>query len=148
MRDDRGSVLVLMPVAALVFIILGALCVDYGSVFVAKRELSNAATAAANDAASQAIDLDLFYATGALRLRPDVARAVAERSLAAEGLDRLRAEIAKVDVDDVGDTVTVTIRGRASYLFAKAVPGGRDGLYITASSSARATDIPAVPRSG
>lgn len=141
MRDEHGSVLVLMPVAALVFIILGALCVDYGSVFAAKRELSNAAAAAANDVASQAIDLDLFYVTGVVRLRPDVARTVAERSLAAEGLDRLHAEIATVAVDDAGDSVTVTLRARARYLFAKAVPGGRDGLDITASSKARAVDV-------
>src|SRR5947209_14296230 len=102
MRDERGSVLMLMPAAVLVFIVLGALCVDYGSVFVAKRELGNAAAAAANDAAAQAIDLDLFYETGEVRLRPDVARAVAERSLAAEGLERLDAGIADVTVDVAG----------------------------------------------
>src|SRR5947199_7410916 len=99
MRDERASVLMLMPAAVLVFIVLGALCVDYGSVFVAKRELGNAAAAAANDAAAQAIDLDVFYATGQVRLRPDVARAVAVRSLAAEDLDRLDATVADVTVD-------------------------------------------------
>ena len=53
MHDERGSVLMLMPVAVLIFLVLGALCVDFGSVFTVKRELSNAAAAAANDAASR-----------------------------------------------------------------------------------------------
>ena len=145
MRDDRGSVLMLMPAAALVFVVLGALCVDFGSVFVVKRELGNAAAAAANDAAAQAIDLDLFYATGEVRLRADVARAVAERSLAAEGLDRLDARIADVVVDVAGDSVTVTVRGRARYLFAKALPGGADGLDVTSSSTAHAADLASPP---
>ena len=141
MRDQRGSVLVLMPVAVLVFIVLGALCVDFGSAFTAKRELSNAAAAAANDAASEALDVDHFYATGEVRLRPEVARAVAERSLAAEELGRLEAVVEDVSVAADGFTVTVRLRGRAHYLFAKALPGGPEGVDVTASSTAHPAEV-------
>ena len=141
MHDERGSVLMLMPVAVLIFLVLGALCVDFGSVFTVKRELSNAAAAAANDAASQAIDVDRFYATGDVRLRPEVARAVAERSLASEGLDRLGATVVDVEIGADGATVTVVVRGRARYLFAKDVPGGPAGMDVTASSVAHAAEL-------
>lgn len=57
-----------MPAAVLVFLVLGALAVDAAAVFLAQRYLANAASAAANDAASQAVDLDRFYADGSVRL--------------------------------------------------------------------------------
>src|SRR5438552_3809411 len=62
--EERGSVLMLMPAAVLVFLVLGALCVDFGSAYDAQRELASAATAAANDAAGRAIDVELLYTTG------------------------------------------------------------------------------------
>jgi Flp pilus assembly protein TadG len=130
----------LMPAAVLIFLVLGALCVDFGSTFDAKRELSNAAAAAANDAAGQAIDLDRFYTTGELSLRVARARVVAERSLAAMGLERLDPVVEDVRVGADGSSVTVTLRGRAHYLFAKALPGGRDGMDVRASSTAHAAE--------
>ena len=139
---DRGSVLMLMPAAVLVFLILGALAVDYGGVFVAHRDLANAAAAAANDAATRSIDLDVFYETGEVRLVPERAWAIAQQSLAARGLDRLDAEIADVHIEDGGTSVVVTIKGHTEFLFAKAVPGGREGMDITASSEAHAADLP------
>jgi Flp pilus assembly protein TadG len=132
----------LMPAAVLVFLVLGALCVDYGSVFLAQRELSNAAAAAANDAAARAIDLDYLYATGNVRLLADRARVVAERSVAAKGLDHLDATVVDVQVDAAGTAVIVTVHGRAHYLFAKAVPGGKEGADVTAASEAEATELP------
>lgn len=138
---DRGSVLMLMPAAVLVFLVLGALVVDYGGVFVTHRDLANAAAAAANDAATQSIDLQLFYETGEITLVPERAWAVAEQSLAARGLDRLDARVTDVRIEDGGTSVIVTIRGHASYLFAKAVPGGKEGIDVTASSEARAADL-------
>lgn len=138
---DRGSVLMLMPAAVLVFLILGALAVDYGGVFVDHRDLANAAAAAANDAATQSIDLQLFYETGDIRLVLERAWAIAEQSLAARGLDRLDAEVSDVRIEDGGASVIVTVRGHAKYLFAKAVPGGKDGIDVTASSEAHAADL-------
>jgi Flp pilus assembly protein TadG len=131
----------LMPAAVLVFMILGALAVDYGGTFVAHRDLANAAAAAANDAATQSLDLSLFYETGEIRLVPERAWAIAEQSLAARGLDRLNAEVSDVRIEDGGTSVVVTIRGHAKYVFAKAVPGGREGIDVTASSEAHAADL-------
>jgi Flp pilus assembly protein TadG len=140
-REQRGSVLMLMPAAVLVFLVLGALCVDFGSTFAAKRELSNAAAAAANDAATQALDLDRFYASGDVGLRLELARRVAERSVAAMGLERLVPVVEDVRSAADGLTVTVTLRARARYLFARALPGGLDGMDIRASSTAHAAEL-------
>jgi hypothetical protein len=131
----------LMPAAVLVFLVLGALAVDFGGVFVVHRDLANAAAAAANDAATQSIDWDVYYETGEIRLVPARAWDVAARSLAARGLSRLDATIEDVRIDDGGTTVIVKIRGYARYLFAKAVPGGKNGVDVTASAEAHAADI-------
>lgn len=134
MRGDRGSVLMLLPAAVLVFLVLGALCVDYGSVYAARRELIDAAAAAANDVAARAVDLDVLYETGEVRLDLAVAEEVARRSIAAKRLDRLDALVEGVDVDGV--EVTVRVRGRAQYLFAKAVPGGPEGIDLVVRGTA------------
>jgi hypothetical protein len=138
---DRGSVLMLMPAAVLVFLVLGALAVDYGSVFACHRDLANAAAAAANDAATQSLDIDHFYETGELRLIAERAWEIAEQSIATRSLDRLDARVVDVRIGGDGTSVIVTVRGRARFLFAKAVPGGSDGLDVTASSEAHAADI-------
>ena len=132
----------LMPAAVLVFLILGAICVDFGSVYSAKRELNDAAAAAANDVATRAIDLDHFYATGDARIVESRARMIAEQSVAAKGLDRLDAVVTDVEVDATGTHVVVTVSGRAHYLFAKAVPGGKEGTDIESSSEAEAREVP------
>lgn len=134
--DQRGSVLLLLPVAALIFLILGALAVDFSSAWSASRQLSEAAAGAANDAASRAIDLDELYATGELRLLPDQARQVAEQSVRGAGLDRLDATVTDVEVQ--GLTVTVTVRGRAHYVFGRAVPGGPEGADVSATAAVTA----------
>lgn len=130
----------LMPAAVLVFVVLGAIAVDFGGVFLAQRQLANSAAAAANDAATQSIDLSHFYATGEVRLLQDLAAAVAERSVAAKGLHHLSVAVEDVRVE--GSTVTVVLRGRADYLFAQVLPGGPDGAAVTASSEAEATEAP------
>jgi len=107
----------------------------------AQTRAALAAAAAANDAATQSLDLSLFYETGEIRLVPERAWAIAEQSLAARGLDRLDAEVSDVRIEDGGTSVVVIIRGHAKYLFAKAVPGGREGIDVTASSEAHAADL-------
>lgn len=127
----------LLPAAVLIFLVLGALCVDYGGIYLAKRELTDAAAAAASDAATRALDLDLLYSTGEVRLVPTLADEVARRSLAAKGLDRLDPQVEGVDVD--GTAVTVRVRGRARHLFARAVPGGADEQEVVATGTAEAS---------
>lgn len=140
LAGEEGSVLLLLPAAALVFLILGAIAVDFSAAWSAERELSNAAAAAANDAATLALDLDRFYETGELRLRPDLARDVVERSIAGAGLERLGATVTAVEVGEL--TVRVVVRGRAEYLFAPAVPGGPSGADVEASATVRAEAPP------
>lgn len=130
--------LLLLPAAVLVFLVLGGLAVDFTAAWSAERELAGAAAAAANDAASRAVDLDHLYATGELRLQPDEARLVAERSVAGAGLHRLGATVAEVEV--TGLTVRVTVRGRARHLFAGAVPGGPEGVDVEASATVTAEE--------
>lgn len=130
--------LLLLPAAVLVFLVLGGLAVDFTAAWSEERELAGAAAAAANDAASRAVDLDHLYATGELRLQPDEARLVAERSVAGAGLHRLEATVAEVEV--TGLTVRVTVRGRARHLFARAVPGGPEGVDVEASATVTAEE--------
>ncbi len=133
--DQRGSVLVLMPAAVLVFLVLGALAVDSAAVFLAQRQLANAASAAANDAATQAVDLDLFYAGGSVRLVPGDAQRVAVATVRRLGLDHL-SEVRPV-VTVRGDVVEVTVTARAHQIFAPAVPGGADTVAVAATAVAQ-----------
>lgn len=127
----------LMPAAVLVFLVLGALAVDAGAVFLAHRQLANAAVAAANDAAVAAVDVDRLYGGGTLRLVPAEAQRVAEGTVGRLGLDHLS------DVRPVatvrGDVVEVTITARTRHIFSGAVPGGPDSAEVAATAVADAT---------
>ena len=136
---QRGSVLMLMPAAVLVFLVLGAIAVDFAVVFLAEREVANAAASAANDAAAQAVDRDAFYATATLRLDGTVAAGVAARSVGAAWLDdHLERIVTTTGVAAGGPEVTVTVRARVRYLFASAVPGGPEGADVAATAVATA----------
>ena len=137
---ERGSVLALMPVAVLVFLVLGAIAVDFVVVFLGEREVANAAAAAANDVATVAVDRDRFYADGAVRLEPSVAEAVAAQSVAAAGLDHLDDVTSDVSVSFDGPVVTVTVAARVPYIFAKAVPGGPQDAPVSATAVATAEE--------
>jgi hypothetical protein len=130
---ERGSVLVLMPVAALIIVVLGAISVDRAIAFGAQRELVQAAQAAANDAAATGADIDRLRAgadAGPVRLdRARVDRAV-RASLV--GVDDL------VDVAWVarGDVVEVRLVQRVEPLFGRGVPGAPETTTVTATASA------------
>jgi Flp pilus assembly protein TadG len=130
----------LMPAAVLVFVVLGAIAVDFAVAFLAERQVSNAAAAAANDAAGAALDRDRVYEDGALRLDPAAAATVGRSSVAAAGLDHLRDLNVTVEVAPGDPTVTVTVTARAGYVFAKALPGGPDGVTVAASATATAEE--------
>ncbi len=137
---ERGSALMLMPAAVLVFVVLGAIAVDFAVAFLAEREVSNAAAAAANDAAGAALDRDRFYADGAIRLDPAVAASVGRSAVAAAGLDDLEDLDVRVQVASDAPEVTVTVSARATYVFAKALPGGPDGVEVEATATALAEE--------
>lgn len=152
-RGERGSVLILMPVAALIFIILGSLAVDATVLFLAERELANAAAAAANDAATRAIDLDLFYERGCIALDPELAEEVVGTSVAAKQLGQDGFELALPEVETQGREVTVTLIGQAPYIFSKALPGAPEEATVSATATAvaeglEAADGPCAPPEG
>ncbi|MBW3580670.1 MAG: hypothetical protein KY431_06500, partial [Actinobacteria bacterium] len=107
---EHASVLVLMPTAVLIFLVLGALAVDAAAVFLAQRQLANAAVAAANDAVAAAVDVDSFYSVGQVRLLPTEAQRIADETVLRLGLDRL-SEIRPV-ASVRGPVVEVTITAR------------------------------------
>jgi hypothetical protein len=133
----RGSVLMLMPAAVLVVIVLGSIAVDFAIVFLGEREAAALAAAAANDAATAAVDEQAFRDTGEYLLDEARARRVAEASLAASS-----SELDDVDVEVVvlflgGEpAVTVRVRGSVTYVFAQAIPGAPAGARVEASATA------------
>lgn len=135
---QNGSVLILMPVAALIFVILGSLAVDATVLFLAERELAGATAAAANDAATRAIDLDLFYEQGCLSLDGELAGEVVDRSVAAKRLGQAGIQLAPPQVVIQGRKVTVTVTGRAPHVFTEALPGAPDTATVSATATATA----------
>jgi len=136
---ERGSSLMLMPAAVLVVLLLASIAFDSAVVFLAERELANVAAAAANDAATQALDRSAFYADGTIRLDPERARQVAESAVALRGPDWLEPGTTRVvvTVDPDEPVVTVTVEAEAGYVFARAVPGV--GGTAAVDATARAT---------
>lgn len=135
---QAGSTFILMPVAALVFVVLGSLAVDATVLFLAERELAGAAAAAANDAATQAIDLELFYGIGCLQLDEAHAGQVVAGSVAAKRLGQAGVQLDAPAVVTRGREVTVTLTGRAPHVFSKALPGAPDTAPVSATATATA----------
>lgn len=133
--SSRGSVLVLMPAAVLIFLMLGVLAVDAAAVFLVQRQLANAAVAAANDAVA-AVDVDEFYGGGSFRLDRLRVQRVVDETVQRLGLDRLDRLEAVAVVD--GDTVEVTIAARVDHIFSGAVPGAPPTADVAATAVADA----------
>jgi Flp pilus assembly protein TadG len=136
-RDERGSVLMLVPAGILVLLILAAIAIDSAIVLTAQRDLANRAAAAANDIAAGAVSDDGFYGQGTIAL--DQPRADAYVALAFDpdhpsaGFDDWSA-FAETD----GRRVTVVARARVHYLFAPAIPGVSETTEVVARSTATA----------
>jgi Flp pilus assembly protein TadG len=122
----------LMPVAVLIFIILGAFAVDFSAARLARREMVAGAQAAAQDAAIAGLDEAAFYADGTLRFDEAEARAQAAASLA---VTDPTWEVVGFELDD--GAVVVTVAADVPTIFAKAVPGGPDTVRVRAQASAR-----------
>lgn len=134
---ERGSILALMPAAALVFVVLGSLAVDSAVAYLGEREVSNVASSVANDAATGGLDLERYYATGELVLLPERVQAVADAASAREAdghLLDLRIDVELLDAD----RVLVRVRARVRSLFARALPNGLDERDVGATAEATA----------
>jgi hypothetical protein len=137
--DRRGTALLLAPVAVLVVCVLGVLAVDTAALALVRRDLAAATAAAANDAATVALDRSTLYTSGAYVIDADTARRVATRSLAAgaPGAELVTIEVAPGGPDMA--TVVVTARVRARRLFLPTVDP--DGGTRTITVVARATVV-------
>lgn len=128
-RGARGSVLMLMPVAVLIVLLLGAIAVDSAIVYLGQRQARNVAFDAANDAAGAGFDLDAARTSGEIVYDPNRVRAVAAQAVAAAGIDDLELVSAVPD----GDGVVVTVRRTVAHLFVQALGDpARDVLTISA----------------
>ncbi len=130
-RPERGSVLMLMPVAVLIVIVLGAIAIDRAVIFGAQRELVQSAQAAANDAAAAGIDVESIR-DGAGAPSFDPARV--DRIIAASlvGVDDLVERRWYVD----GDEIVVVLEQRVDLVFTKAVPGAEETAVVNATARA------------
>ena len=116
-RGTRGSVLMLMPVAVLIVLLLGAIAVDSAIVYLGQRQAHNVAFDAANDAAGAGFDLEAARTSGEIVYDPDRVHAIASHTVAAAGIDDLELVSAVPD----GDGVVVTVRRRVEHLFVQAL---------------------------
>lgn len=130
---ERGSVLALLPAAVLIFIGLGTLAVDASVVFLAERQAANLASSVANDAATEAIDIARYYATGEVVIDPARAQAVADAAAARDGLAHLHDLTVDAEVEGT-DVVVVRVRARVRSLFARALPDGLEEREVAASA--------------
>lgn len=133
--NDRGSALMLVPAGVLVLIVLAAIAVDSSVLLLGQRELANATAAAANDAATLAIDVDRLR-------RDDCLEVVDERAYeVAVAAALVQTDAVEVDPSDVIVTVSdlevrVQMSGTVEHIFAKAIPGSRRTSRVSAASTA------------
>ncbi|GAC1477058.1 MAG: hypothetical protein NVS1B12_11630 [Acidimicrobiales bacterium] len=141
-RRQRGSALLLFPAAVMVVFALGVICVDSGSAYLARRALTDHATAAADDVAAQAVDLAAFYGNPAvLRIDPVRAERVLEDLTSAQRTDggvMITGERLAISPD--GRQVTVTAVGRARTVFAFG-PARRRFVILTARATATVRQV-------
>ena len=139
MRRDRGSVLFLYPVGFLIVLMLGAIAVDLGNVWLQQRRLADAADSAANDAVTYGVDQNLLRSTGELELSEARIDDIVAVSIAGQALPPA-ATITDSSGTVIGGVpaVTVTVESRAELIFGRFVRS--DGIAISATGVAELTD--------
>lgn len=129
LRDERGSMSVLVLGLALVTFAIAGVAVDGTRVFLFRRSLQNVSDSVATAAASE-LDGSRYYRSGgsAVRLDGDSAHAVGSRFAAARNLD------AQMSLRVTGGRVVVVMRGEVATTFLGLV--GLDAIPVAASSTA------------
>ncbi len=139
--DDRGSVLVLVPVGFLVLMLLGAMAVDSAVGFLGQRQLADATAGATNDAATAALGDAAFYGSGALVIDPAAAAEVVCRSVAAQQDGQLHALTLAIAV--AGPVIRVRASAEVEAVFGRLLPGfGHRWVSAEATAAATSTAIP------
>jgi hypothetical protein len=139
-------VLLLVPAAVLVLVVLASIAIDSAAAFLGQRELANAATAAARDAAT-AISDSRFYGGGVVAVDPLQADRVARASIAARDMRGVTLS-EPVSVTVAGRQVCVSLTGRVERIVARSLPGVPARVTVRARSTATAAGDPGtvVPR--
>jgi hypothetical protein len=119
-----------MPAALLVVFVLGSIAIEFAVVSMRQRALHNAADAAANDAATLAIDPAVLRTTGEVVLDPRVVADAIHQSLRAHGVE-LAAEPV-IDISDDGRTIRLELVQYVPFVIARALPGD-DGTIVRAT---------------
>ena len=128
----RGSVLFLFPVGLIIVLLLGAIAVDLGNVWLQQRRLADAADSAANDAVTFGVDQGALRTGGELVLDPARVRTAVDRSVRAHDLPAATgAPAVAIGSDADGDpTIEVRLDGEVDLIFGRMVRSG--GIAITA----------------
>lgn len=130
----------MVPASIMILIILAAIAVDSAGLYLAHQEVRNLADGVANDAATIALDLDAYYLDSeTIEIDPVRAAEVVEASVAQWQADAGKStEVTSFSVVVDGDAIEVSITAITDPVFAPAVPGGNDGVQITAVGRAQA----------
>lgn len=141
-RSESGSILLLFPAAVLIVMVLAAITVDTSLAFLGQRDLAQATSAAANDAATEGLSPGSFYRENDIDLDVERVQAVAVARVT-QIVDSTRHGGLQVTVDVVAPAapgcaprVRVSASSTVSYLFARAIPGGPDTADVHATSIA------------
>lgn len=128
----------LMPAGVLIVLLLGGLAVDSAIMFLGERELADLTAAAANDAATAAIDPEPFYECGRIELDEDQARVVANAVAAQRGSDAVALAGMDVVVRNDADPpeVEIAATGSVDLIFTPALPGRPRTRVVDARSVA------------
>ncbi len=135
-RASRGTALMLVPAAILVFFVLGSISIDLTAIFLAQRSAQRSVSAAADDAAAM-LDTRLIQYNGELRIDTAAAEQVARAHIAARvPAARLRGPvIVRVSADRKSIEVRITVR--VPHIMMKALPGRTDYEDLTVTSAGR-----------
>lgn len=120
----------LMPAAVLVVFVLGSIGVEFAVVSMRQRSLHNAADAAANDAATLAIDPVELRRTGEVVLDRDLVVEAVVRSLRAQRVELAAEPVIELSPDR--RTIRLVLVQHVPFVIAGALPGD-DGTDVRAT---------------
>lgn len=136
LAGDSGSVMMLFPAAILIVLLLGSIAVDAAIIHLRQRELLDAASAAANDAATLGIDSSTYQTSGEIHLDARLAEAAVRSSLDARDMTRHLSDAPVVRVNNSGE-VEVTLHTEARRLLGVIVPGASRKTEVAATGRSR-----------
>lgn len=90
--SDRGSTMLLAPIALLIVMMLGAVTLEVAAMHLHQRQLHDLATSIANDAATVGFDVDQYRTDQTIAIDPSAAQSVIEPSIAISNIPEARAE--------------------------------------------------------